>query len=140
MTADLVEYCFPARTTGTLVAELLANVISAFQWTTTRTSADVFRLKPIVNGTWGRIYGTAFPFNGHTLSGLAFAGTASFVASMSTTVESDPADAHALRRFDVALVANGCRGRPATLASNLNLFEARTALSRMTKLFTKMAT
>ena len=105
---DLIKDRFSTRSARTLVTEVFAEVVAAFEGSTTRTRTNVLGLEPVIN----RSDVSFLKFATLTLEGLSFRSLAlalatAFVASMTTTVESGSANPHTLRRFDLALVTNG---------------------------------
>jgi len=138
--AYLIEYGFPARTTRTLVTQLLARVVSTFQRTTARTSADVLWLKAIIDVSGRGVDGTTFALDGKTFRSLALARAASLVASVASTIECGATHAHALRMLFDALMTDGGGSGSSTATGDGNLFHAWPTVSGVAQLLARMST
>jgi hypothetical protein len=90
------------------MTEVFAEVVAAFEGSTTRARTDVLGLEAIVD----RSNVSFLEFATLTLESLSFgslslAFATAFITSMATTIESDSADPHTLRRLNLALVTDG---------------------------------
>lgn len=115
VTRDLLEDCLSTSVTCAFVTELRAGVPSAFQRSTANPRADMLCLDIFVKRSKMRLELLAQSL---PLDGLLFTRAASLSTSVSTTMQCCLALAEALRRLDIALVAN-THGR-VTTASTLN--------------------
>jgi hypothetical protein len=98
------------------VAKLLANVRAAFEHATALPRADVFGFDSIVHRPWCRMKRPLLALAALSFRSLALAGTASLVAAVTAAVQHRSTNAHALRRFILALVAERARRSAAASA------------------------
>lgn len=106
------------------MAEVLTEVVAAFERSTTRTSTDVLSLKAIIDrSNVSFLELTALALDGLSLGSLTLAFATALVTSMAATVESSSADSHTLGRLDSALMTDGSRSCSATAAVDGNSLE-----------------
>jgi len=129
--ANLVEDGFRARHARPLVAELLAVMLSAFQWATTHLKTNMFRLIVLIGA------GTLLLA---PLGSLLLARAAPLSTLVTATVELGLADAEAVRGDDFALVANRLRRCLATTAGDIDDLGAWRARAGVTLGLTPMPT
>jgi hypothetical protein len=90
------------------VAEIVAEMVTAFERSATRTGTDVLSLEAVINGSnMGFLKLTTLTLDGLSLSSLSLALATALVTSMTTTVEGSSADSHTLRRLDSTLMTDG---------------------------------
>jgi hypothetical protein len=141
VTANLVKDCLSARSTRTLVTKVIAEVVATLEGSTARTSADMFSLKTVINGSNMSIFQlTTLALDGKPLGSLLLAFTTAFVTSVSAAVEGDSAKSHALWRLNLALMTDCGRSRPSTTAVDSDSLEAGHAFTRMAELLTQVTT
>jgi len=105
---NFIENGLSTRAAGTLVAKIFAKVVAAFERSATDTGTNVLSLKAVIHGSnMGFLKLTTLALDGLTFSSLSLALATALVASMTTAIESGSADSHTLRRFGLALVADG---------------------------------
>jgi len=122
------------------VAEVLAEVVAAFERSTTRTSTDMLSLKAIINrSNMSFLKLTALALYGLSLGSFSLAFATTLITSMAATVEGSPADSHALRWLDSTLMTDGSRSRSATAAVDGDGFETGHASTRVTQLLAMMS-
>lgn len=138
-TANLVENCLTTCTAWTFVAKLLTNMCTAFQQTTTLSSADVLGFKHIFNRSRCGVKRTLLALAALTLCGFALAGATSLIAAVSATVQQRPANSHALRRLIATLVTDRVRRRTATPTFDADSLLATAACPCMTDLLALVA-
>jgi len=86
------------------VAELLAKVRATLEQTTALPRADVFRFEHVFYRPWCGMERSLLALVALAFRSLALAGTASFVAAVTTAVQHGSTDSHALRCFVLALM------------------------------------
>jgi hypothetical protein len=90
------------------VAEIIAEVITAFERSATRTGTDVLSLKAVIDrSNMCFLKLTTLALDGLSLSSLSFALATALVTSMTTTVEGSSANSHTLRRLNSTLMTDG---------------------------------
>lgn len=98
------------------MTELGASMIATLEHTPTETGADMFGLKAFIDGTWAKSERSKPALCRLAFGCLSLSVAASLATLVTTTVERDSANPHALRRFFTSLVANSLRGCSTTAA------------------------
>ena len=108
MATELVEDGFATGTAGALMTQLLTTMgrVTTLQLATTWTRADMLRFEVLLRIARCRIERPAFSTTGLAFGGLALACAATFATFVSSTVERDSANSHALRWLDNALMTD----------------------------------
>lgn len=90
------------------MTEILAEVITAFEGSTTRACADVLSLEAVINRSNVSFFELAtLALKSLSFSSFALTLATAFITCMTATVESGSADPHTLRRLNLALVTDG---------------------------------
>ena len=131
VTADLLENCLTTRSALPSMAQLLADMGAAFKQPATLASANMLGLKAFFCGSW-RSNRTLLALVALSFDGSSLTRTASLVASVPTTAQVGSARAHALRRLNLALMADGLRCRPPATAVDIDRLHAWETVASMT--------
>ena len=138
---DLVKDGFATRSTRSLMAEVLTEVVSTLERSTTWTSADMLSLKAVIDGSNVCIFQlTALTLHGLSFTSLPLTFATAFIASMTTTVQGSSAYSHTLRRLNLTLMADCSGGGPAATAADRNSLETRHTSARVTQLLARVST
>lgn len=104
---DLLKDCLSARSAGTLMAQLLANVVAALERSPALASANVLCFKTVINRASSRMERSLLFLRRLTLNSFALTRAATLFTPMPATVEIGSTDASTLWLFFMALMANG---------------------------------
>lgn len=122
--ADLFEYGLPARPARTLVAEFLADMVTALERSSALPCANVLCFDAIVNWTRSGVEGTLLLFRGLPLDCLALARATALFACVSSTIEVCSTHPPTLRLLLMTLMTNSGRGGPSTTAVDRDVLQA----------------
>jgi hypothetical protein len=139
---ELVEDGFSACATRTFMAQLHAAMlwITTFQLAATIASTNVFSLEIVARTARCCIQRSRFAAIRLTLGSFTLTGTTSFATLVTSAIERNSADTHALRSLFGALVTNGCGSGAITPAGYIHSLKTRRALPLVAELFTLVTT
>ena len=120
--------------------ELLASVVSALERASACPCTYVLSFESVVHCSRSKINRSVFASALLSFNRLALPGTTTFLTRMTTAIESSSAYSHAKRRFKIALMADGGRGRPSASTADSNSLEARCAIPSMAGRLAQMVT
>ena len=123
------------------MAKVLAEMVAAFERSTTRTSTNVLSLKAVIDRSNVCIFQlTALTLHSLSFTSLPLTFAAAFIASMTTTVQGSSAYSHTLRRLNLTLMADCSGGGPAATTVDRNSLETRHTSARVTQLLARVST
>ena len=120
------------------MAEFLTNVRTALEQASTLSCTNVLSFEHVVNGPWCRMQRPLLAFGALTFGRLALTSAASLVTGVAAAVQRGPANAHALGRLGLTLMANRLGRGAATSALNDDGLLAVTTASSMANLLAWM--
>jgi len=108
MAAEFIEYGLSTTTALAFVTKLLTTVfrVSTLQLATAATSADMLSFEIFARSTWCRIKWSPLATVGLTFSSFALSCATTLTTFVSSTIQRDSTNAHALRRLLGTLMAD----------------------------------